>query len=126
MIGYNITMNNKNNRPPGKTTIAPDVLITIASLTALSVDGVCRIATPPFGINSLIKRNEYEGVHIVVENNVVYADLFLILKRDINVREVSNNVQAEVARAISEMVGMEVGRVNIHVEDVEYCGETTH
>lgn len=119
-------MNNKSNRPPGKTTIAPDVLITIASLTALSVDGVCRIATPPVGINSLFKRNEYEGVHIVVENNVVYADLFLILKRETNIKEVSNNVQVQVSRAISEMVGMEVGRVNIHVEDVEYCGEAAH
>jgi uncharacterized alkaline shock family protein YloU len=117
-------MNKQYSRPPGKTTIAPDVLTTIASLTALSVEGVCRLASPPVGIYSLFKRSLYEGVHIVVENNVVYADLYLIMKRDINVREVSHNVQVQVARAISEMVGMEAGRVNVHVEDIEFCQET--
>ena len=119
-------MNKNFSRPPGKTTIAPDVLTTIASLTALSVEGVCRLATPPVGINSLFKRSLYEGVHIVVENNVVYADLYLILKREINVRDVSHNVQVQVSRAISEMVGMEVGRVNVHVEDIEYCQESAN
>jgi uncharacterized alkaline shock family protein YloU len=118
-------MNNKYSRPPGKTTIAPDVLITIASLTALSIDGVCRLATPPVGINSIFKRNTYEGVHIVVENNVVYADLFLILRKEVSVLDVCHNVQVQVARAITEMVGMEVGRVNVHVEDIEYCQDTT-
>jgi uncharacterized alkaline shock family protein YloU len=119
-------MNNKYSRPPGKTTIAPDVLTTIASLTALSTEGVCRLASPPAGINSIFKRSLYEGVHIVVENNVVYADLYLIMQRDVDVREVSHNVQAQVSRAISEMVGMEVGRVNVHVEDIEYCQEVTN
>jgi uncharacterized alkaline shock family protein YloU len=32
-------------RPPGQTTIAPDVLVTIARLTTLSVEGVARMAT---------------------------------------------------------------------------------
>jgi uncharacterized alkaline shock family protein YloU len=84
------------------------------------------LASPPVGINNIFKRNLYEGVYIVVENNVVYADLYLILKRETNVREVSKNVQIQVARAISEMVGMDVGRVNIHVEDVEFCGESSN
>jgi uncharacterized alkaline shock family protein YloU len=38
-------------------------------------------------------------------------------------REVSRNVQSQVARAISDMVGMQVGRVNIHIEDVDYPQE---
>jgi uncharacterized alkaline shock family protein YloU len=29
-------------------------------------------------------------------------------------------VQQQVARAIQEMVGMEVGEVNIHIEDIDY------
>jgi len=36
------------------------------------------------------------------------------------VREVSHAIQARISRAISEMVGMEVGKVNIHVEDINY------
>jgi len=44
----------------------------------------------------------------------------VILKNDVNVREVSRMIQQEVNRAISEMVGMQVGRVNVHIEDIDY------
>lgn len=108
------------SRPPGKTTIAPDVLLTIARLAALSVDGVSRLSDIPGGVNRLFKRGSGEGVRISVENNTVYADLYVILKSDVNVRDVSRSIQFQVNRAISEMVGMEVGRVNIHVEDIDY------
>jgi uncharacterized alkaline shock family protein YloU len=59
-------------------------------------------------------------VKIVVEEETVYIDLFVVLKRDINIREVSHTIQSRVTRAIQEMVGMEVVRVNIHVEDIDY------
>jgi uncharacterized alkaline shock family protein YloU len=106
----------------GKTTIAPEVLVSIAKLTALSVPGVSRLAMIP-GAVSWFRRELSEGVQIMVENNSVYADLYLVLKRDVNVREVSRVIQNQVARAISEMVGMEVGKVNIHVEDIDYSPE---
>jgi Uncharacterized protein conserved in bacteria len=114
---------NEGLRPPGKTTIAPDVLITIARLTALSVPGVSRLAITPGDVNRLFNHGINDGVHISVENNSVYADLYVILRRDINVRDVSHAIQSQVARAISEMVGMEVGKVNIHVEDIDYSAE---
>jgi uncharacterized alkaline shock family protein YloU len=50
----------------------------------------------------------------------VHVDVHVILKAELNVREVSRNIQKEVARAISEMVGMEPGRINIHIEDIDY------
>jgi len=34
--------------------------------------------------------------------------------------EVCRNIQNQVARSINEMVGMEVGRVNVHVEDIDF------
>ena len=46
--------------------------------------------------------------------------MFLVLKQDVNIREVSRNVQHQVARAIQEMVGMEIGHVDIHIEDIDY------
>lgn len=107
-------------RPPGKTTIAPDVLIQIAKLSTLNVPGVRRLATVAPEVNRLFKHGATEGVKITVENNQVYADLFVILNRDVNVRDVSRLIQNQVARAIVEMVGMEVGKVNVHVEDIDY------
>lgn len=107
-------------RPPGKTTIAPEVLVQIAKLSTLNVPGVARIATVTPEVNRLFKPGATEGVKISVENNQVYADLYVILRRDVNVRDVSRTIQNQVARAIVEMVGMEVGKVNVHVEDIDY------
>jgi len=50
----------------------------------------------------------------------VNADIYVILKNDVNVREISHNIQHEVTRAITDMVGMTVGRVNIHIEDIDF------
>jgi uncharacterized alkaline shock family protein YloU len=32
----------------------------------------------------------------------------------------SQIIQEKVSRAITEMVGMEVGKINIHIEDIDY------
>jgi len=104
----------------GKTTVSPDVLVTIARLAALGVSGVSRLAPVSGGVNRLFKRGAGDGVRIETEGNVVFADLHLILKDDINIREVSRNVQLNVTRAIEEMVGMDIGHVNIHIEDIDY------
>ena len=103
-----------------KTTIAPDVLLTIARLSALSVPGVSRMAQVKGGVNRLFKRGAQDGVRIEVEDNVLVANLYLILKRDVNIRQVSRNVQRQVARALQEMVGMDIGEVQIHIEDIDY------
>jgi uncharacterized alkaline shock family protein YloU len=104
----------------GKTTVSPEVLITIARLSALSVPGVSRFASISGGVNRLFKRGAGEGVRIETEDNTVFIDLHLVLKQDVNIREVSRNVQQQVVRAIQEMVGMDVGHVNIHIEDIDY------
>ena len=108
----------------GKISIAPEVLITIARLSTLSVPGVASLAVNLGGVNRWFDKGLSEGVHIVVEDNKVYTDIFVVLKPDINVLETSHAIQHQVARAISEMVGMEVGKVNIHVEDVELIDAT--
>jgi len=104
----------------GKTTVSPEVLTTIARLAALSVPGVSRLAPLSGGVNRLFRRGAGDGVRIETEDNLVHADLHLILKPDMNVREVSRNVQQNVTRAVQEMVGMDVGHVNIHIEDIDY------
>ncbi len=107
--------------PTGKTTIAPEVLVTIARLTTLSVEGVSRLATTiPSDVNRLFNRGVSEGVKVSVDDNTVYVDLYVVLKHTQNVRDVSHKIQNKVSRALSEMVGMEVGKVNIHVEDIDY------
>ena len=37
-----------------------------------------------------------------------------------NLREVGQRVQAEVARAVRDMVGMSPESINVHIQNVEY------
>jgi uncharacterized alkaline shock family protein YloU len=107
-----------------RTTIAPEVLLTIARLTTLEVAGVSRMSDVPGGVNRLFQRGIGEGVRIEIrDDEAVFADLYVILQNDVNVRDVSRKIQHKVARAISEMVGMQVGRVNVHIEDIDYPTE---
>lgn len=109
-----------SERPPGKTTVSPDVLISIAKLSALGISGVSRMAPISGGVNRLFRKGANEGVRIEVQENTVFANIYLVLKEDVNIREVSRNVQQQVARAIQEMVGMDVGHIDIHIEDIDY------
>ena len=111
-------------RPPGKTTIAPDVLLTIAKLSTLEIDGVSHMAPIPGGVSWIPKRSQSDGVRLQIEDDRVYMDIYVVLRHNVNVREVSRNIQREVARAITDMVGMEIGRVNLHIEDIDYSVET--
>jgi uncharacterized alkaline shock family protein YloU len=106
--------------PIGKTTISPEVLVSIALLATMSVEGVSRLTPGPRDVNTLFKKGLAEGVGITVEDNVVYTDIYVMLKNNIKVRDVCRQIQNQVSRSISEMVGMDVGRVNVHVEDIVF------
>ena len=114
------TLQKHTDNNGGKTTISPEVLITIARLTTLEVEGVSRMSNLPAGFNRLFNRRYGEGVRLSIEDDTVTADLYIILKTGVNFREVSRMIQNDVARAVTEMVGMEVGGVNIHIEDIDF------
>jgi uncharacterized alkaline shock family protein YloU len=95
-------------------------LLAIARLSALGVPGVVRMEPVPGGVDRLFKRGVHDGVRIAVKDHAVTVDLYLVLEHDRNVRDVGRAVQAAVARAVQEMVGMEVLAVNVHVENVAY------
>ena len=108
--------------PTGKITLTPDVLLTIARMAALQVEGVMSMAHVKGGVNRLFKGSP-EGVQMAIEDNVVLVELYLVLDSDVNIREVSRTVQQTVSRAIAEMTGLEVGHVNIHIENIDYKAE---
>jgi uncharacterized alkaline shock family protein YloU len=105
----------------GKVIIAPSVLVTIAKLTALSIPGVVRMSpgwTDSMG-RLLRRRSPGEGVKIEVEDDTVSVDLYIVVEQSVDMLKLSQEIQAEVSRAIHDMVGMDVKEVNIHIQDVE-------
>ncbi len=104
----------------GTVTIAPHVLATVAAHAAQSVRGVARLSTHrPVRVERLLGRMAVnDGVSVMVTDGVVSVDLYLVFARTANMLETSRQAQAEVARAINDVVGMTVSEINVHVEDV--------
>jgi uncharacterized alkaline shock family protein YloU len=108
------------DRHLGNVTIAPDVLITIARLTALKTPGVARLDTGiKDSVNRVFGRGAANGgVRVEVEDNFVSVELHVIAEHDVNMLTLGEHVQAAITRAIKEMVGMAVADVNVYIHDV--------
>jgi len=104
----------------GTVTIAPQVLLTIAKLTTLSIPGVaCMSQSFAGNVGRFLRRHSLgEGMRMQVEDDVVYLDLYIIVEPNVNLLELGHQIQQETARAINDMLGMHVGKVDVHIEDV--------
>jgi len=105
----------------GSVRISPEVLATIARLTTLSVPGVVRMYTGlPSNVDRLLRgRGSSDGVRIQVVDSAVGVDLTVVAYSGVNLYELGQTIQNQVARAIQNLVGMPVLAVNVRIEDVE-------
>lgn len=103
----------------GTTTIAPGVIGTIARLTTLATPGVSRMSAVRFPHTRNPIDAETEGVKAIVKNGQLFVDLYIITTSKVNVRLVSETIQQHVLRAISELTGMEVAQINVHITDID-------
>jgi uncharacterized alkaline shock family protein YloU len=107
--------------PQDTITIAPSVLITIAKHAATEVKGISRMGQIPVQVGRLLRGNPMaSGVVLDIEDNQVSLDLYLVVNPNVNIRAVSEGVQHAVKRSIEDLVGMDVTRIRVHVEDVDY------
>ena len=108
----------------GKVTLAPNVLTTIVRLTVMADDRVvCLCKDWRSDVGRILGVGGVEdGVRVDVEGNTVAVDVHLVAKPNVNLLVLGRHLQAEIARAISDMVGLVVREVNISVEDVQVPG----
>lgn len=101
--------------------MAPGALISIISRTVQDVPGVARMGTvPPSRVGQLLTGSHTrDGVLVRVAEGTLSADVYLIAESDTNLLELGERVQAAVAHAIRELVGMQVRDVNVYIQDVE-------
>jgi uncharacterized alkaline shock family protein YloU len=104
-------------RKLGTVVISPAVLATIARLTTLSVPGVVQMS--PFGVHRFLGARQGGGVKVQVIDEAVILDIYIVAAADVNMLQLSREIQSKVARAIREIVGMAVNEVNVHIVDVE-------
>ena len=104
----------------GTVIISPAVLSMIARLTTLTVPGVARMSSS--GVRRLFGPRGCDGVKLQVVDETVVLDLYVVAAADVNMLQLSREIQGKVTRAIHEIVGMPVREVNVHIVDVVDVG----
>jgi uncharacterized alkaline shock family protein YloU len=103
----------------GMVTIAPNVLVTIVQKATMSEPGVAELSDQVPKVKRLLGLHTVgRGVEVEVADNWVTVDVYLIARRGVDLLRMGRNLQAQIARAIRDIVGMDVCEVNIHIEDV--------
>lgn len=105
--------------PLGVVRVARQVLTTIVINTALQIPGVVRMAYIGDQWTRLLGREvPKQGVNLIIKDNTVSADLYIVVSSGVHIVDVGAAVQEEVASAIEHMVGMQVQEVNVYIQDV--------
>ncbi len=104
----------------GSVQISPQVLATIARLTILAVPGVAGLYHDfSSDMDRFFRgRGGGGGISIDVVDDAVVVDVGIVAQCDVNLYELGREIQAQVSRAIKDMVGMPVLAVNVHIADV--------
>jgi uncharacterized alkaline shock family protein YloU len=107
------------NEAPGVVRVAPQVLLTIVTNAAREVPGVVNLARSQ-GSWPRWPGHEapHQGVSLAVKENVVSADIYLVVASGAEIVSVGAAVQEEVAAALEHIVGMQVHEVNVYIQDV--------
>ena len=105
--------------PLGVVRVARQVLITIVINAALQIPGVVRMAQNNEQWSRLLGHElPKHGVALTIKENMVAADLYIVVASGVNIVEAGTAIQEEVAAAIEELVGMQVREVNVYIQDV--------
>jgi len=112
----------------GKTVIDDTVVSKVAGIAAREVNGVHSLgngAARAIGAlrDAIGQRDFGQGVKVEVGEKQVAADIVIVAEYPVALQQVADGVRAGVARALEQIVGMEVAEVNVTVQDVYIPGD---
>lgn len=97
----------------GKVTISPEVVREVARITTLATPGVLAMAERPIGRN-----NADPGVSVVAQDDTLQIKLRVIAAVNQPLQKLGQQIQVNVADAVTEIAGMAVTKVDVTFEDV--------
>ena len=97
-------------------TVSPDVVREVARVTTLAMPGVLALVAKPGA--PAVANDPYRGVEVTVRENRAHLRLRVVAAADVSLLALGQKLQAEVAEAVKEIVGMDVVAVDVTFEDV--------
>lgn len=101
----------------GKIYIAHRAIASIASESALSSYGVVGLAAKNLAesISQVLTKDPNRGVDVVVNDNEVQIDMFIVVEYGTRIKSVAVSVAENIKYKVERATGLIVNAVNIHV-----------
>jgi uncharacterized alkaline shock family protein YloU len=105
------------NNKYGKISITDEVVAAIAGNAASDCYGVVEMVSRRFSdsLVSSAKKQAGKGVKVATVDNLIYAELYLVLKLGVNIDAVKKSISDVVKFTLEQRTGMRVKRVNVNV-----------
>lgn len=112
----------------GNIKISVDVVSTIAGIAASQTKGVAGMYSSfAGGIAEKLgaKKSPSKGVKVDMAEKSVKIDLYIVVEYGVRIPELAWELQEDVKNNVETMTGLEVEKVNIHIEGVSFASEET-
>ncbi len=110
----------------GNIKISVDVVSTIAGIAASEIEGVsCMYTSFVDGVVQRLgaKKNASKGVKVDMGPDSVGIDLYIIVEYGVKIPELAWSIQENVKTNVESMTGLQVSKVNIHIEGISFKKE---
>ena len=98
----------------GTVVYASDVIAVIAGIAAAEIEGVASMSGS--GISEILgKRGLNRGVRVIIDEDQVRIEVSLQVRYGARIQEVCKAVQTNISKAIENMTGLVVDRIDINV-----------
>jgi len=112
----------------GKTVIVDPVVAKIAGIAAREVPGVFALGGGAARVVGAIREaisgaDLSQGIKVEVGETQVAVDITIVVEYPQPLQVVAGEVRLAVAKAIEQLIGMEVAEINVTVSDVHIPGD---
>ncbi len=111
-----------NDMEPGSNIVySNEVVSIIAGVAASEVEGIASMVNVPNGGGLLGKnRNVTKGVKVEIGTEEASVDLYVTAEYGKPIQKAAHDVQEAVRKAVEEMTGLHVVKVDVHVQGVSF------
>lgn len=106
----------------GTINISPNTIAMIAGIATMQCFGVVGMASRTLqdGISELLtgKDNLTKGIEVIIDEDQVDVDLYIIVEYGVRIQEVARNVIENVRYAIENQLGLDKVKINVIVQSV--------
>lgn len=111
----------------GKVDVTNEVVAKIAGGAAIDCYGIIGMASQrqlKDGLTELLGRDNFSrGVMVREVEGSYQIDMYIIVSYGTKISEIAHNVQTKVKYSLDQMLGIDVGAINIFVQGVRMMNE---